>query len=102
MLGRYIALDVGMICVVLSNVDYMEEFYRSFALISCGVSLAMGSVYLYLGSLRKSMTYMLFGLMGISLFVFVIMPPVGFILDDTPPYTGSLLFKRIFIFAYYG
>ncbi len=62
----------------------------------------MGSVYLYLGTLRKSLTYVLFGVMGISLFVFYLMPPVGFILDDTPPYTAALLFKRIFIFLYYG
>ncbi|MGC3944316.1 MAG: sigma 54-interacting transcriptional regulator [Chryseolinea sp.] len=80
----------------------MEEFYRSFGLVSCGVSLAMGSVYLYLGSLRKSMTYLLFGVMGFSLFIFFLLPPVGFILDDTPPYTGALIFKRIFIFSYYA
>ncbi|MEJ1238275.1 sigma 54-interacting transcriptional regulator [Chryseolinea sp. T2] len=80
----------------------MEEFYRSFGLVSCGVSLAMGSVYLYLGSLRKSVTYLLFGVMGFSLFIFFLMPPLGFILDDTPPYTSALLVKRLFIFAYYG
>ncbi len=80
----------------------MEDFYRSIALVSCGVSLAMGCVYLYLGTLRKSWIYLLFGIMGISLFVFYLVPPVGFILYDNPPYPPSLLFKRIFIFSYYG
>lgn len=80
----------------------MEDFYRSFALVSCGVSLAMGSVYLYLGSLRKSHTYLLFGIMGITLFVFYVLPPPGYILYDTPPYDSGLLVKRIFIFLYYG
>jgi formate hydrogenlyase transcriptional activator len=80
----------------------MEDFYKSFALVSCGVSLAMGSVYIYLGSLRRSSTYFLFGIMGISLFVFYILPPVGFILVDNPPYDSGLIFKRVFSFAYYG
>lgn len=80
----------------------MEELYQSFALISCGVSLAMGSVYLYLGVLRKSGTYSLFGLMGFVLFIFYLMPPTGFILIDNPPYDSPLLLKRIFIFLYYG
>ena len=80
----------------------MEEFYNSFALISCGASLAMGCVYRYRGSIRKSMTYILFGVLGISLFVFFLMPNVIFILDDTPPYTPALLLKRLFIFTYYG
>jgi PAS domain S-box-containing protein len=37
-----------------------------------------------------------------SLFAFYLMPPVGFILDDTPPYPAMVLVKRIFIFLYYG
>jgi len=84
------------------DLSHMEDFYRSFGLVSCGVSLAMGSIYLYLGSLRKSVTYILFGIMGFCLFVFFLIPPMGFILDDTPPYSSVLLFKRIFIFTYYG
>jgi len=80
----------------------MEDFYKSFALVTCGVSLAMGSVYLYLGTLHRSMTYLLFGMLGISLCVFYLLPPAGFILEHNPPYDSVLIFKGIFIFTYYA
>lgn len=80
----------------------MEHFYTSLALVSSGVSLAMGSVYLYLGTLEKSATYRIFGVMGLALTTFYLLPPVGFILYDNPPYEADMIFKRIFIYSYYA
>lgn len=80
----------------------MEQFYTSLALVSSGVSLAMGSVYLYLGMLQKSTTYRIFGVMGLALFIFYLLPPVGFILYDNPPYGADMIFKRVFIYSYYA
>jgi PAS domain S-box-containing protein len=40
--------------------------------------------------------------MGLSLFIFFLIPPVGFILADHPPYPSALLVKRIFIYSYYA
>ncbi|MEJ0083663.1 MAG: hypothetical protein WDM78_22550 [Puia sp.] len=41
-----------------------------------------------------------FGAMCLALFIFFLLPPVGFILTDKAPYTAGVLFKRIFNFFY--
>ncbi|SHH21638.1 PAS domain S-box-containing protein [Chryseolinea serpens] len=80
----------------------MEVFYTSFGLVTAGVSLAMGSIYLFLAIKKGERTYLYFGLMGIALVFFFLTPPVGFILLDVPPYPANILVKRIFIFSYYA
>ncbi|HZI25736.1 MAG TPA: PAS domain S-box protein, partial [Chryseolinea sp.] len=79
----------------------MEDFYTSLALVSAGVSFAMSSVHLFLAFQRRDKSYLIFGLMGLALVFFFLLPPVGFILHDSPPYPANILFKRIFIFSYY-
>jgi PAS domain S-box-containing protein len=80
----------------------MEVFYTSFGLVTAGVSLAMGSIYLFLGAKKGERTYLYFGLMGVALVCFFLAPPVGFILHDVPPYPANILIKRVFIFSYYA
>src|SRR5688572_29016589 len=81
----------------------MEEFYTSFALLTAGVALAMSTIS-FLVSFRKenNRTDVLFCVMCLCLTVFFLLPPTGFILHDTPPYSVSVLIKRIFIWAYYA
>lgn len=86
---------------VLNKRD-MEVFYTSFGLVTAGVSLAMGSIYLFLAVKKGESTYLYFGLMGLALVFFFLTPPVGFILRDAPPYAANILIKRIFIFSYYA
>jgi PAS domain S-box-containing protein len=80
----------------------MEVFYTSFGLVTAGVSLAMGSIYLFLAIKKSESTYLYFGLMGLALVFFFLTPPVGFILHDVPPYPATLLIKRVSIFSYYA
>src|SRR5688572_11355147 len=80
----------------------MEAFFYSFALVSAGVSIAMGSIHILLADRKRDNSYILFGLMGICLFVFFLVPPIGFILYDAPRYPAEILIKRIFIFSYYA
>jgi len=80
----------------------MEVFYTSLGLVSAGVSLAMGSIYLFLAIKKRESTYLYFGLMGLTLVFFFLTPPLGFIQHDVPPYPASILIKRVFIFTYYA
>src|SRR5687767_9963491 len=81
----------------------MEEFYTSFALLTAGVALAMSTIS-FLVSFRKenNRTDVLFCVMCLCLTIFFLLPPTGFILHDTPPYSVAVLIKRIFIWSYYA
>jgi formate hydrogenlyase transcriptional activator len=79
----------------------MEFFFLTIALITAGISLAMGSVSLLSGlSKDGEQIDLVFGIMCISLFIFFIIPPVGFVWIDKAPYSESILVKRIFNFFY--
>jgi PAS domain S-box-containing protein len=79
----------------------MEFFFLIIALITAGLSLAMGSVSLISGlSKDGEKVDLVFGVMCLALFVFFIIPPVGFVWLDKAPYPGSVLFKRVFNFLY--
>jgi PAS domain S-box-containing protein len=81
----------------------METIYFSIAMITAGISAAMGSVSLLLGFKQKeNKSYLLFGCMGWSLVLFILTPPVGFITLDVAPYETLMLIKRVFIFLYYA
>lgn len=83
--------------------DHSPKLLLTFlALFSAGVSLVLGIIYLFVSIQRKNRAYFLFSIMGLLLFIYFVWPPVGFILDDEPPYPTNLLWKRIFIFGYYG
>lgn len=80
----------------------MESFYTSLALVSAGVALAMALVFYALTVRRYNRTYLIFATVCTLLVLFYLSPPLGFILNDTPPYEIDILIKRIFIFSYYG
>src|SRR5450432_2783385 len=71
----------------------MEFFFLVIALITAGLSLAMGQESFFT-VLRKKGEKVDF------LFVFFILPPIGFVWLDKAPYPGSVLLKRVFNFLY--
>jgi formate hydrogenlyase transcriptional activator len=76
----------------------MQESMIVLALLSAGLSLAMGAISFYIGWREKDNTNLFFGFMALCLVVFVIIPPIGFIQPTDPEYH---LLKRFFIFSYY-
>lgn len=80
----------------------MEELYSVLGLLTAGVSFAMGAISLFIGVRKKDQTNLIFGAMGLCLVIFFLIPPVGFITHDNPPYPPSILIKRIFIYVYYA
>jgi formate hydrogenlyase transcriptional activator len=79
----------------------MQFFFLTTALITAGISLAMGSVSLISGLSRDGEKVdLIFGVMCLSLFLFFIIPPVGFVWEDRAPYSNAILFKRVFNFLY--
>jgi formate hydrogenlyase transcriptional activator len=81
----------------------MGFFFLVIALITAGLSLAMGSVSLVSGMSKEGEKVDLaFGVMCLALFVFFLVPPVGFVWVDKAPYTATILFKRVFNFFYGG
>src|SRR5678816_3497179 len=79
----------------------MENFYTVIALITAGTALAIGLVNIIIGSLKDGDTSdLVFGIMCLCMFVFFMLPPVGFILEDKAPYTLQMDIKRFFNFAF--
>ena len=79
----------------------MESLYTTLALITSGVSLFAGLVNLFIGLHKDGEKVdLLFGIMCLSMFVFFMIPPVGFILIDRAPYTLQIDIKRIFNWAF--
>src|ERR1051325_5707493 len=75
----------------------METFYTAVALITAGVSLYAGLVNIFIGFHKDGEKVdALFGVMCLSMFVFFMIPPVGFILQDHAPYSLQIDIKRIF------
>jgi PAS domain S-box-containing protein len=79
----------------------MENFYTVIALITAGTALAIGLVNIIIGSLKDGDTSdLVFGIMCLCMFVFFMLPPVGFIFEDKAPYTLQMDIKRFFNFAF--
>src|SRR4051794_5554467 len=80
----------------------MESVYYDISLVTAGISLSMGLIMLGIGMRRAmSRTELTFGLLGILLSLFIVIPPVGFITAPITSGSELVLFKRIFIFGYY-
>lgn len=92
------AFSDGVLVVLYS----MDQFYSILGLFTGGVSLAMSAISLFIGGKKKDETNLIFGFMGSCLVIFFLIPPVGFIVHDQPPYAASILIKRIFIYTYYA
>jgi len=80
----------------------MMDVITILAFITAGTSLSMGIISFFIGLRKLSRTDLIFGIMGLCLFVFFILPPAGFILTDYAPYSSEILIKRIFVFGYYA
>ncbi len=77
----------------------MESVQVLIALITAGVSLAMGLIYLFTGLHKDAdKADLVFGIMCISVFIFFILPPAGFIIIDKAPYPAQIIIKRLFNF----
>jgi PAS domain S-box-containing protein len=78
------------------------DFLLGIALITAGLTLGTGITNIFIGS-HKDAEKMerIFGIMCLCLFVFLMLPPFGFVLNDKPPYSASIDIKRIFIWSYY-
>ena len=81
------------------NCQQMESVNVLIALITAGVSLAMGLIYLFTGLHKDAdKADLIFGMMCISVFIFFILPPAGFIIIDKAPYPAQIIIKRLFNF----
>src|SRR4051812_30150038 len=81
----------------------MESFFDITALLTAGISFSIGLLSL-LSFFRKTgkKIDLLFGLLCLSVFTFILLPPIGFILIDIVPYSAEIKLKRIFGFAFIG
>lgn len=81
----------------------MELIQLSIALLTAGVALFAGLVSLFIGLHKDGeKTDAVFGFLCIAIFLFYIVPPIGFITDDKAPYSPEIIFKRFFNFFYFG
>ncbi len=81
----------------------MEIIQLSIALLTAGVALFAGLVSLFIGLHKDGQkTDVVFGFLCIAIFLFFLVPPIGFIVDDKAPYSAEIIFKRIFNFFYFG
>src|SRR5215831_8763157 len=80
----------------------MDHAYLIIALVTAGISLAFGLVNLIAGLNKDGeWVYLIFGLMGLCVFIYFLIPPVGFITPATPASIGIRL-KRFFLMSDYA
>jgi len=78
------------------------DFFYIVALLTAGVSLVTGVINLFIGLNKDGEKVdLVFGLMGLSLFIYFLIPPVGFILIDKAPYSANIDIKRLFMSSYH-
>jgi len=79
----------------------MDSFLYVIGLITACLSLTMGSVSLLAGLDKDGEKIdLLLRFMCLSLFVFFIIPPAGFIVLDKAPYPTAIIWKRLFNISY--
>lgn len=75
--------------------------YETIALIIAGMSLVTGIIGITIGMHKYGEKLdLIFGIMGLCLFCFFVLPPVGFIFEDKAPYSSGILVKRVFNFGF--
>jgi PAS domain S-box-containing protein len=79
----------------------METFYFATAILASGIALALGllSLLTYLHKSGKKID-LFFSVLCLSVVSFILLPPIGFILVDTVPFTTSINIKRLFSFSF--
>jgi len=81
----------------------MESFYTTIALLTAGVSLATGLINLFTGLHKDGEKVdLVFGVMCLCMFIFFLIPPIGFILQDKAPYPVHIVVKRLFNSVFNG
>ncbi len=81
----------------------MELIQLSIALLTAGVALFAGLVSLFIGLHKDGeKTDVFFGILCIAIFLFFLIPPVGFITVDKAPFSFEIIFKRFFNFFFFG
>lgn len=77
-------------------------FYFAIAMLTAGAAFVAGLLSLFIGFNKMGeKADLVFGLMALCLFIFIVLPPTGFILEDKPPYPIEVEIKRIFSWSYY-
>jgi PAS domain S-box-containing protein len=80
----------------------MESFYTLLSVLAAGASIATGLIVLFAGMQKNGdKTGLLFCLLALCVFLFLIIPPSGYILSSQPPYPLLIIVKRMFVFCYY-
>ncbi|MHA4843812.1 sigma 54-interacting transcriptional regulator [Flavitalea antarctica] len=79
----------------------METFYYATALLASGIAIAMGLLSL-LKAMHKSgkKIDLFFSVLCLSVVLFILLPPTGFIITDSAFYPANLNIKRFFSFAF--
>src|SRR5664279_2755616 len=79
----------------------MEFVLQTLAILSSGICLSMGAISLFtaLGKGGQKID-LVFAIMSLCIFLYFLIPPVGFVLNDKAPYPATVLFKRVFNFSY--
>ena len=77
-------------------------FYFAIAMLTAGAAFVAGLISLFIGFNKMGeKADLVFGMMALCLFIFIVLPPTGFILEDKPPYPIEVEIKRIFSWSYY-
>lgn len=81
----------------------MESFFQVTAILTAGISLTMGSLSLltFLQKGREKID-LVFGILCFLVVMFLLLPPLGFILEDDASYSTSIKVKRVFNLAFMG
>ncbi|PWT78444.1 MAG: hypothetical protein C5B59_01790, partial [Bacteroidetes bacterium] len=80
----------------------MEPLFNIAGMLTAGSSLTAGMIYLLTGLQKDGeKVELIFGILSLSLFVYLMLPPVGFTVVDKAPYSNAIILKRVFIYAYY-
>jgi PAS domain S-box-containing protein len=81
----------------------MESPHQIIAILSAGIALTMGLISLFSGLHKDGeKTDVVFGILCISIFLFFVFPPLGFIIIDHAPYPRDVIIKRIFNHIFFG
>src|SRR5918993_2943215 len=81
----------------------MESLYYVIAVLTAGVSLAIGLLNLitFFQKGREKLN-LVFGILCLLVVGFILLPPGGFFLTDNLPNSASVILKRIFNLSFLG
>jgi formate hydrogenlyase transcriptional activator len=94
-----------ILCFFTVNIAkyYMESLQIIIVLLSSGIALTMGLGSLITGlNERRRKADLLFGIICITIFLFFVFPPLGFILVDNAPHASNILIKRVFNLLFFS